>query len=76
MVAYVDPYNRIRRAAAAGRGVRLSADEVRALWLDDAIEMRAAVLLSEPDQWLDQLHVAGVDRCNHPSPNHRVREET
>lgn len=34
----MSPYQRIIRAARLGRGVRLSADEVAAMIMDDAIE--------------------------------------
>ncbi|SFI15063.1 hypothetical protein [Albimonas pacifica] len=44
-----DPYNRIMRAAKAGKGVRLSADEVWDLHLDDAIATRAHFLQEEEE---------------------------
>ena len=51
----MDPYNRIMRAAKRDRGVRLTADEVWALHLDDAIATRAAVIQDEPSQWDEQM---------------------
>lgn len=42
------PHQRIMRAAKAGKGVRLSADEVFALSLDDAIS--SAALNDDEDQ--------------------------
>jgi hypothetical protein len=43
-----DPYNRIIAAAAKGRGLRLSADDVHALSFDDAIVTRADYLANPP----------------------------
>ena len=43
-MAKVNPYERILRAAQAGRGVRLTADEAWELAQDGAIQARAEVL--------------------------------
>lgn len=54
----VDPYNRIMKAGKAGAGVHLNPDEVRALTMDGAIEIRAAAIEVDRSLWLDQLRSA------------------
>jgi hypothetical protein len=54
----LDPYNRIIKASKAGAGVHLTPDEVRALKMDGAIEIRAAAIENNRSLWLDQLRAA------------------
>ncbi len=50
----LSPYQRIVRAAKAGRGVRLSADETFSLAHDDAIATVAAQDDEDPD-WAEKI---------------------
>lgn len=54
----LNPYERILRAAKAGTGVHLDAQEVRALAMDGAIGTRATEIEINPKAWPEQMKMS------------------